>query len=382
LYWRNFTDPESAPLQEEEPDRAILEYPIFREAIIEQLSVVRLDREQSSDIEPRTEVWLKEARSVIAVPLIRPSAVGDKNDTIGLLVLAHPTPAQFSDHDKLSLRLFAESVVYGLQTFAFAQARANLMRQLRFDGAKAATPRGLTADSVLDALSDARKAPSLDVARPSLDYALTATQQYMRLHELTQRITTWFLDLSDDDLSPDPEARDGQSAESILTALAGKRAEDKGPADIFAEEIFSKTILWDTPVAPPIPIPGGDEEARLIEAILAQYLEIAFRGKDTGNAVALHAKPVSGGVEFSVCYDGPTIPEEERKQLFVIGATPGTLSSEKTSITAKQQGLFQVRRIADRLGWDANYQIADTRPGDDPALPTLPNILYLTVPSA
>jgi GAF domain-containing protein len=371
LYWRNFADPQSA-LNEEEPDRAILEYPIFREAIIEQRPVVLLDRRQSSDEAPRTESWLKEARAVIAVPLISPSTVDEKvNDVMGLLILAHPDPAQFSDHDKLSLRLFAESIVYGLKTLAFAQARANLMRQLRFDSGRAATPSALYADAAIETLAEVEQSTTLEGARKHLGSLRETTRQSMRLLGLTQHITTWFLDLADDDLSPDLQATT-QSAASLL-------GDFRGSADTFAEEVFAKTIRWDTPVGPQTLVPGGDEEARLIGAILAQYLEVAFRGKGTGIAVALHAKPVGGGVEFSVCYDGPTLTKEEQKQLFVIGVTPGTLSSEKTSITLAQQGLFQVRRIIDRmkanqLNWDANYRIGDDQ--------SLPNTLYLAVPSA
>src|SRR5260370_28641449 len=129
-------------------------------------------------------------------------------------------------------------------------------------------------DAVADDVKDAQQSASVAQVKEHLDVARAKTDESGEYLSIAQRITTWYLDLVDDDLYPDRATAVPRSAKSILDDF-------QGSANAFAR-IYGKSIEWDEPTAPGVNIAGGEPTARLIVAVLAQYLNVAFsRGTGT-----------------------------------------------------------------------------------------------------
>jgi putative methionine-R-sulfoxide reductase with GAF domain len=376
-YWHDFTNPGS-DIRTRQLEHSKVEYPIFREVIATQRPLVILDRMEQPTEERREEPWPPAARAIVAIPLLGPKPMdeqrgdlGNTYDVLGVLALAHPVPASYSEHDKSSLSLFAESIVDGFNTIGLLQSRASMMHQLRSNTAQATAPAILAADDTLDVLGDALMAAqqpgSVANVITHVNAARAKTEESALLVTLAQRITTWSLDLVDDDLSPDLPAG-VQPAKSILDDF-------HGPADAFAA-IYGKSIDWGNLNVPDVNIAGGEPTARLIAAVLAQYLNVAV-SRTAVSKIAMHAGLRDARLKIGVRYDGPVVPADKRDQVFATGVTASSLTSEQTTITSNQQGLFQVKRLADRLSanrrprWHVAYDVDQSE---------LPNELSIEIP--
>ena len=374
LYWHDFSQ-ENTRTKLQDSAHAILEYPLFKDVIAHQLPAVILDRREQLPEEQGSGLWPQQARSVIAVPLLAPKPVGDGSDVIGILALAHPDPAEYSEHDKFSLGLFAESIVYGLKTIELMQARAELMRQVRQYMAMATTPAADHVETALEELEDANallrqfspaEVEVTDRLREHISAASTQAANFKTEILLAGNITSWFLDLVNDDLRPD-EGPERQPAQDVLS---------EGPIcaafEAFAD-IYSKKIAWYSPQTAPMELLGGDGAARLIRAAIFEYLSVACK-ITPAETVMVSVEPSGASARFGVRYEGPELSEDDANQLFALGATSS--ASGSSPLSGIQQALSQVRQIAERLGGHASFASAN----QNSDVPMPPNGFFVDVP--
>lgn len=363
-FWKDFADKDS-PAVLRETAHAEMRYPVFRHAIESKLPIVILDRQKQDATERLDDPWPAEARSVIAVPLISPAQGGSGKQVIGLLAMAHPSAAEFSEYDKESLSMYAESIVSGQRTIALKQARLLLVEQLRLYIAKAIFPAYQYADTADDALKQAQTAWSIEQARPFIASARDSIPRSMELLQLAGNLTGWFLDLSDDELTPDGEDPSAETVQSVLDDF-------RGPADTFAS-IFDKSIAWNVPDGPALSLAPGAAVAQLINAVMFQYLDAAFR-IGPGDVVEAGASASGADAIFWVKCDGEPLSRGQQEAMFSLSVVGTGRNSLRRSSSRALQGMFQVAQIAQRLNGRA-YYIPD-RSGP------MANCFYLAIPLA
>lgn len=367
LYWTPFPNPDNVEKYEESAQLSV-EYRLFRDVIKTKEPIVILNRKEQDAEERRAEPWPDEARSVIAVPLISPTQSGGKEVT-GILAMASPIPAEFSEYDKESQAMLAESVVSGFRTIELKQLRTQTIEQLRSYIAQSIFLSNGYMDSAKEALDYSGPVTSVEQALAQIDEARADLPRSQDLLQLAGSLTGWFLDLSDDELTLDSGDDAPQQAGDILASF-------RKPAEIFASLFEKHDIKWEIPVGADLPLTPNMIVGRLINAALFQYLDTAIR-IGWGNDMAIGVQASGSHAVFWVKCGGVALSKNQQDALFSlnpVGSGQTSIRQSRSHLSQAIQATYQVRQIAERLGGKP-YYLPDTNS-------TLTNGFYLAVPLA
>lgn len=332
-------------------DRSLIEFGIFQDAIRTQQPILILDTQRSRRIAATSDSPWPDARSMICVPLLRPAESGaaDEIDTAGFLVLAAPNPVEFSESDKSVLTLFAQTVVSGMRNIALLGARKDLMQEVMHDFSKTLPSLIRSMSEVDRPLREAITAPDLTDTRRKVEVVGSKMVELKSLVQLTTNLMNWFFDLSNEELSPGPDAVDPLDVGAIIDDL-------EGLFTTLARVIKRYSVTWQRPETP-LYVAGGDVRQRLISAVIFKYLENALKYTERDDITIRVSRHAAAGqppyVAFAVSNSGKPIDELDRPLIFQLRFRP---SSSAATTMGSGIGLFQAREIAERLDGYVDYQ--------------------------
>jgi len=372
-YSMTYTDGVKGRLEVAENDDTAIIFGAFRTALNTRAPVLVLDTEQLQTASQRAGMpW--PARSLICVPLLRPVEDGGAAESpstasdlqtapeveaAGVLAVASPRPSEFSEADKESLTLFAQTIVGGLKSVALLGERASLIREVRHDFLRAFPPLTLYMDTLQIPLTAALEAPTLPAALSEVRSIKAMTDKVNSLVFLVAELMNWFFDLSNDQLAPETNLSNVVSASDIIKIL-------RRPIDELAKA-YRRSVDWQIP-ATPVSVIGGENRERLIRAVLFKYLDNAIKYGEE-DIVTLAVSASQDVATFAVKSVGRPVPLAERGSIF-------QLYYRGSNIDASQPGsgvgLFQAKEIAKSLGGHVRYE----------AIPPRYNVLTLSIPLA
>lgn len=300
--------------------------------------------------------------SLICVPLMKPVSEGGTT-VVGLLVLASPKLAEFSEPDKQVLTTYAETIIGGMKNVATLDVSKNLLEELRHDANAALMPLLRELEKLDLKVQSAVSAAELeDVPRRISDMHLQVKQIHSWSRLVNDTLTA-LLDFSNSDLEPETP-NDPRPVASIVQPLEASVNE--------LAKLNEREMIW-------VPLPslyvfGGEKRSKMARAVLFKFLDNAIKYGDPGTPVLVRCRAGIAEASIEVVSRGKIVPQEERTEIWSLeyrgsNVAPGTSGSGL--------GLYQAKVIANRLNGEVDYRSEEHSPEEPDE-----NIFALRLPIA
>ncbi len=336
-------DPEVPSLPNRHP---LIAYVPFRDVILTQESWLSLDvQEEAAE---REHLPWPEAHSLIVAPLIRPSEhPGQKGDTIGYIALSSSDTGLFDDSDDEVLSQFTQTIVIGLRNIALLNARKEQMREVTHIMSIALVP-------LMPRLANLTTSIRGIASGSNITEPLALTEQMNSVNKLITLLRDsiyWLRDLSDDDVQVEQDGP-AYSVGQLVNTMQGSIGE-------LARVLAGCQVHWSQPSEPTY-IQGGKVRQSLMQAALFNYLENALKYGQQRDIEVIITRELEYA-HFTVRSFGSQLDPSEYDLVFDLYYRGANVSP---TTTGSGIGLFQTKRIAERLGGNVGYQPEGTDRND------------------
>jgi len=319
-------------------------HPALLRAIATKKPVLILGTAVDGPIEQLGLPWKNAAvGSLISVPLLKPVGEEGKIDTqvVGLLVLASPRQAEFSEPDKYMLTTYAETIIGAMKNVAALDVSKNLLGELRHDADAALIPLLIELEELNEPMQYTLNSAEAAGLRTQLIDIQQRVRHIYSLSRLVSDTLNALFDFSNNDLVPEISSVSIQVVDVIspMHESVNELARQK-----------KREVVWE-PVSD-LKVYGGASRSKMMQAVLFKFLDNAIKYADPGTPITVRCGSTESTVSVEVMSHGKLVPADEREAIWSLEYR-GSNVAKGTS--GAGQGLYQARVIAQRLSGQATY---------------------------